>query len=268
MADSDKNILITPATGVANVDPKIEFTDTSANTITMTASSETLKVTGTAGNLWSVSNSLTGNIFTVTNSTGNSAISVNNNGNVVLCPIEGHVTLGASATLSSNTVGSIYAPGMVVQTVTNRTDTRNTYSAPVGTTGTEVATLTTSITPKFSNSKILIWVSIFCEIHHDSVFRLTRNGTMIGMNTDAGTGARYAGWFVNGYDNDYSSTPDTVTAMYADQPGTTSACTYRLLVSASGASARTLSVNRTIGSTGADNHEQGISHVFIQEIAQ
>lgn len=268
MADSDKNILITPATGVANVDPKIEFTDTSANTITMTASSETLKVTGTAGNLWSVSNSLTGNIFTVTNSTGNSAISVNNNGNVVLCPIEGHVTLGASATLSSNTVGSIYAPGMVVQTVTNRADTRTTYSAPAGTTGTEIAILTTSITPKFSNSKIVIWLSLFCEIHHDSVFRLTRNGTMIGQNTDAGTSARYAGWFVNGYDNDYSSTPDTVTAIYVDSPNTTSTCTYKFLTSGSGGTAYTLSVNRTLGSGGADNHEQGISHVVIQEIAQ
>lgn len=266
MADSDKNILITPATGVANSSPTLTFTPSaSANAITFTSTDTALTVSGSAGNLFSLSNSFGGNIFQVANSTGNVAISCDNSNNITL---SGDTTLSTGATLSSSTVGSIYAPGMVVQTVTNRTDIRTTYSAPAGTTGTEIAILTTSITPKFASSKIVIWLSLFCEIHHDSVFRLTRNGTMIGQNADAGTGARYAGWFVNGYDNDYSSTPDTVTAIYVDSPSTTSTCTYKFLTSSSNGTARTLSVNRTIGSAGADSHEQGISHVVIQEIAQ
>ena len=161
-------------------------------------------------------------------------------------------------------ITKFYSPGTVVQTVTTRSDTKVSYAANAAT-NTEIAILSTSFTPKFSNSKIILQWNLFNEVAHDTIFRVGRSGTIIGNNTtDAG---RWSGSFTSGYDNDQSSTPRTSHFMYVDTPNTTSAVTYQLYVSSSGATNVVCWINRPIGNAGADNNEVGISQLVIQEIA-
>lgn len=179
--------------------------------------------------------------------------------------LSGTTTVATGGKLVGTDVGSVYAPGMAIQTVYLRADTKASYSAPVNS-QTEIALLTTTITPKFSNSVIRVEFNLSFEIHHDTIFRLSRNGTIIGTNsTDTG---RWSGFAIPGYDVDSATTPRTNHYIYLDSPGTTSAVTYRLLIGSAGATAYTLFLNRTINSAGADNNEVGISQVFLTEIAQ
>lgn len=92
MANSDKNIVITPNKGSSTDDPKIAFTGAdsgSSNTITMRAyntSNGTLSVEGSAGQLFSLTNQLNGTIFSVNDVSGMPAIEVYDNGRVKLSP--------------------------------------------------------------------------------------------------------------------------------------------------------------------------------------
>lgn len=90
MANSDKNIVITPNKGSSTDDPKIAFTgadSNSSNTITMRAyntSNGTLSVDGSAGQLFSITNQLTGTIFSVNDVSGMPAIEVYDTGKTKL----------------------------------------------------------------------------------------------------------------------------------------------------------------------------------------
>lgn len=92
MANSDKNIVITPNKGSSTDDPKIAFTGAdsgSSNTITVRAyntSNGTLSVEGSAGQLFSVTNQLNGTIFSVNDVSGMPAIEVYDNGRVKVSP--------------------------------------------------------------------------------------------------------------------------------------------------------------------------------------
>jgi hypothetical protein len=104
MANSDKNILITPRTGSTTDDPSIVFTG--ANTsglypITLKAyptSNGTLSIEGSAGQLFSVTNSLTGTIFSVNDVSGIPSIEVLDTGTVKLAQYSGSVLVGGTAT--------------------------------------------------------------------------------------------------------------------------------------------------------------------------
>ena len=269
MALIDKNILITPNIGSAS-DPNIVFSgadgSTSAQNITLSitpTSSGTLAFTGSTGQLLGISNTFTGTTFAVNDVNGIPNIKVIDDGTIHLAPYSGSVKVGTS--LYSTNVGGIYAPGMVIQTVYVRYDGKDTYSAPVNA-NTEMSALTTSITPKYATSKILVTLNISFEMHYDTIFRLSRNDTIIGTNsTDAG---RWSGWANPGYDTDTSTTPRTNHYMYVDTPGTTSACKYKFLVSSSGGTAYTMYLNRTVANAGADTTEVAITQVMLQEIAQ
>jgi hypothetical protein len=75
MADSDKDILITPNTGAAT-DPSIVFSSgaTGGDDVTLFVTDDgtitTLSIEGSAGQLFSVSNDLTGIIFSVNDISG------------------------------------------------------------------------------------------------------------------------------------------------------------------------------------------------------
>ena len=177
----------------------------------------------------------------------------------------GTIIIPAGNRLRGVDAGSIYAPGMIIQTIYSRTDAKSTYSAPVGS-NTSVTELQITITPKFANSVIMLTYNVTYEMHWDTIFRLSRNGTVIGTNTtDSG---RWSGWAIPGYDTDTASTPTTKHFIYRDSPATTGALTYNFLVSSSGPTAYTFFLNRSVNSAGSDNHEVGISQVLAQEIAQ
>jgi hypothetical protein len=107
MANSNKSIVITPNTGSTTADPKIVFSgadaSTAAQNITMTvypANNGTLSIDGSAGQLFSVSNSLTGTLFSVNDISGVPSIEVLDTGVVKLAQYNGSVAIGTTTTVA------------------------------------------------------------------------------------------------------------------------------------------------------------------------
>ena len=104
MANTDKDILITPNNGSSSADPKIEFkgadASTSAQTITATAyptNNGTLSFDGSAGQLFSITNDMTGTIFSVNDVSGIPSIEVDDDGTIRLAEYSGNVLIGQAA---------------------------------------------------------------------------------------------------------------------------------------------------------------------------
>jgi hypothetical protein len=102
MAHSDKNILITPNIGSTTADPKIVFSGANASlgpqNITLQVyptSNGTLSFEGSAGQLFSISNSMTGTIFSANDVSGIPSIEVLDTGLVKLAQYSGNVLLGS-----------------------------------------------------------------------------------------------------------------------------------------------------------------------------
>jgi hypothetical protein len=179
--------------------------------------------------------------------------------NEIVIPV-GHRIKGAES-------GTIVAPGMVIQTLYKQVDTITTYAAGANTT-VILDAFDFSITPKYSNSKILLTFDVsFESASHQMVFRLTRNGTAIGNNSTVALNG-WVGWKNGPYDSNDSTTPQSRVMTYLDSPATTSACAYKLLVIGSAANALTFYLNRSVSTAGTSDNENGTSSVMLQEIAQ
>jgi hypothetical protein len=97
MANSDKNIVITPNRSSSTDQPKIAFTGQGNSTVTLRVlddANNTLSFEGNVGQLFSISNSLTGNIFSVNDISGIPSVRVNSDGNVFLAELSGNVGVG------------------------------------------------------------------------------------------------------------------------------------------------------------------------------
>lgn len=176
-------------------------------------------------------------------------------------------TIPTGNSVKGTDVGSLYAPGMIIQTIYKRVDARDVIPfATAGQTGSFIPSLDTTITPKFANSLILIQMCLTYEVHHDSVFRLHRDATPIGIN--ANDSNYWSGTWLPSYDADNASTARTNHFFYMDAPATTSATTYRLMIQSGGIGATSFYLNRTIAAEGQANYEVAISQIIIQEIAQ
>jgi len=102
MANTDKNILITPNKGQAD-DPVVEFSGADASTgpqiIRIKAyptSNGTLSFEGSAGQLFSITNDLSGTIFSVNDVSGIPSIEVNADGTVKVAEYSGNVLVGTA----------------------------------------------------------------------------------------------------------------------------------------------------------------------------
>ena len=113
MAVTDRNIVITPnRTAVGKVQPKIVFTgaDSSigdSSAITLFANPEnsgTLSFSGTAGQLFSITNDLTGTIFSVNDISGIPSLSINDQGIIQLAEFNGRVLIGGASDDSASTL--------------------------------------------------------------------------------------------------------------------------------------------------------------------
>lgn len=155
--------------------------------------------------------------------------------------------------------------GSILQVVNTLTSSRNSYTATNNNVGSQITPISTTITPSDTSSKVWITITISFECHHDTVFELYRNSTVIGRNT-AST-ARWSGTFLPSYDVDNNSTPRTNTYTYLDSPSTTSATTYKLYVHSSSGGNNTLFLNRSSGSAGADTREVATSSMTLMEVA-
>ena len=105
MAVTDRNIVITPnRTATGKVQPKIVFTGADSNigdsaAITLFANPEnsgTLSFSGTAGQLFSITNDLTGTIFSVNDISGIPSLSINDQGIIQLAEFNGRVLIGGA----------------------------------------------------------------------------------------------------------------------------------------------------------------------------
>jgi hypothetical protein len=101
MANSDKNIVITPNVGASADDPKIVFSGADSATgpqnITLKAyptSNGTVSFEGSAGQLFSITNDLSGTIFSVNDVSGIPSIEVNADGTVKIAEYSGNVLIG------------------------------------------------------------------------------------------------------------------------------------------------------------------------------
>ena len=108
MADSDKNILITPNNGVANVKPTIVFTGFDNAPITLNVLDDgTVSFEATAGQLFSISDGLSGTIFSVNDISGMPSIEVFDTGNIHLGEFGGNVRVGNGNIIMSAANGNI-----------------------------------------------------------------------------------------------------------------------------------------------------------------
>ena len=109
MANSDKNLVITPATGSSTDDPKIVFSGANSSlagqNITIRAYPEnngTLSFEGSAGQLFSITNSLTGTLFSVNDISGVPSLEIEDTGTVTLARFPGNVLVGSGTSISTD----------------------------------------------------------------------------------------------------------------------------------------------------------------------
>jgi hypothetical protein len=96
MANSDKNILITPQTGQAS-DPTIVFTGGSNTPVTLTVENDgSLSFSSAVGDLLSITNSLGGIIFSVNDANTTPVIEVEDDGSLYLNEFKGNRILGGA----------------------------------------------------------------------------------------------------------------------------------------------------------------------------
>ena len=108
MADSDKNIVITPNISSSSDNPKIVFSGADASTAaqditlyTYPTSNGTLSFEGSAGQLFSITNDLTGTIFSVNDVSGIPSIEVDADGTIRLAEFGGTINLGGVTTVQT-----------------------------------------------------------------------------------------------------------------------------------------------------------------------
>jgi hypothetical protein len=167
----------------------------------------------------------------------------------------------------------IKSPGMVAQVKFTRTDRRIQYSAPANNSaGITVADLNLTITPKFSDSLLIMEWMINGETHHDTIFNVHRNGELItdpgyeAYNREAGR-QTWSGLVTAIYDNNTDSTPSNLFLQYAIPAYTTLPRTYAPAVSSSSTASYTLSLNRTnANAVGTNAYEIMVSTGMIMEV--
>jgi hypothetical protein len=130
MANSDKNILITPNTGSSTLSPTIVFRGANNTPVTLrTLDTGTISFEGTAGQLFSISDGLSGSIFSVNDISGIPSIEVLDTGLIKLNQYSGSTAFGSSAAIQSSSVNakvSIFTvfpatPGLIIKAAASQT---------------------------------------------------------------------------------------------------------------------------------------------------
>jgi hypothetical protein len=152
----------------------------------------------------------------------------------------------------------------VVQTVSTTQQTINSSSFV------ELTSLNTSITPKFSTSKILVIININASNADDTfpAYKLFRGATWIGQasTTGSGTPATFVGGSIASTFTTASVFMNNTSFNYLDSPSTTSSTTYSVQVSPMRTGARNYALNRAVTISDA-NQITAISTITLMEIA-
>jgi hypothetical protein len=160
-------------------------------------------------------------------------------------------------TLGSGTVYTAGVPRQIVQTVVT---SATSLASSTGSTFTDLG-LSVSITPRSTNSKILIKFSVNMglSVGNDLAIRIMRDATPIAIGDSAGSRIRAT---INSglYDNE-SSKP--ISFEYLDSPATASAITYKLQYSHTGGTAF---LNKSATDTDSTSYYRSASSITVQEI--
>lgn len=126
MANSDKNIVVTPNKGSSSADPKIEFSGASsssgAQTITARVyptNSGTVSFEGSTGQLFSINNNLSGTIFSINDISGMPALEVYDTGKVKLTGGQVPRIYSTTSTTSLPVNSDLYDTLLVTSLVSN-----------------------------------------------------------------------------------------------------------------------------------------------------
>ena len=185
--------------------------------------------------------------------------------NVINVPTGHKITTTGLGSVTGATIGSIVAPGMIIQTQTLFVNALTTYSATGSGGESELTSFASSFTPKFSTSKVLIGWGLSGEHSTGNhTFHIKRNGTKIGHNTTAPADYWY-GWMPSMYDGNEASTPQHNYMAYVDSPATTSAIAYTFWIRSSSTTAVIFYQNQSTALT--VSNEVVTSYLIIQEIA-
>lgn len=122
MGLQDKDIVITPNRGSSTANPTMRFTGgnaTVANSINVSVYADgTLSFEGTAGQLFSITNSLSGTIFSVNDVSGIPSIEVTDGGTIRLAQYNGNVGIG-TATVTSGTELAVFGGNIQIGTASS-----------------------------------------------------------------------------------------------------------------------------------------------------
>jgi hypothetical protein len=151
MAHSDKNIVITPNISSSSDDPKIVFSGADASTgaqnITLKVyptNSGTLSFEGSAGQLFSITNTMSGTIFSVNDISGVPSIEVLDTGVIKLAQYGGFVAFGTSSSLTAT--GSAQSDALAIIRPVNE------FTTVAASTGTRLPAATAGVRVVIRNS--------------------------------------------------------------------------------------------------------------------
>lgn len=152
----------------------------------------------------------------------------------------------------------------VLQVVsTAKTDTFTTTSTTYG----DITGLTASITPKFSNSKILIIAQVTVSGKNNAGYGSFRlNGGNASTYVGASSGTTVQSVFGGLTTGNLNSAVFSHSIVYLDSPATTSAVTYA--VQARSGTGDSLFVNRSDTEADGAKNARGASSITVMEIAQ
>lgn len=158
-----------------------------------------------------------------------------------------------------NSLGQTY--NSVIQIKQSIQSARTTYSSV--TSWTDVNGMSVDITPKFSNSKIMIDVVVHASVSGSTTinFRVLRNGAAIGVGNSGNTGQ--AGFRM---ENSNPSWADVGVYKFLDTPGTVATQTYKVQVLPY-YDGRNVTINNSY-SGGAGDDYTVISTITVTEILQ
>jgi hypothetical protein len=183
-----------------------------------------------------------------------------------------HSHVAADTTDFTTAVTAIITPllnraGTVANTVMVQSRDQSSFLAPNSGNGTAVTPLTLTITPKKAGNRMILEWIWNGECSNNTVWMVTRDGNPLTDSSNS-SNTRWAGITAESYDSDNNSTPDNTYIRIIDFNTQSTSTTYELRVRSSDSSQPTCYLNRTVGSTGTDSYEAGLSSGVAWEIWQ
>ena len=172
------------------------------------------------------------------------------------------ITIPSGVTIANSGTATGFGGGKINQVLQAvKTDTQDGTSSN---TWTDISSLSQSITPSATNSKILVLFHVNCAANTNNhvAIRLLRGSTAIHIGTSGDTGRNVFSAMRFMSDDQYHAV--VMAGQYLDSPNTTSATTYKLQVNSNS----TYYINRseTTGGATTVQRPQSVSGITVMEV--